>query len=108
MPRDTPCRIGAVESCAVRAACCVHIIQFGLLAGRWFAANDVACPAVMLANASGASLRGRVRRGVVVCAGELGADLVCAGVLQVLEDGERLLPGLPGLRQFDGGVADVA
>ena len=39
---------------------------------------------------------------------ELGADLVGVGVLQVLEDGERLLPGLPGLRQLAGGVAGVA
>jgi hypothetical protein len=29
-------------------------------------------------------------------------------VLQVLEDGERLLPGVPGLRQLAGGVAGVA
>ena len=34
--------------------------------------------------------------GMVVQAGELGADLADVGVLQVLEDGERLLPGLPG------------
>jgi hypothetical protein len=47
--------------------------------------------------ARGASLRGRVLSGVVVCAGELGADLAGVGVLQVLEDGQRLLPGLLGL-----------
>jgi hypothetical protein len=50
--------------------CCVHIVRFGLLAGRWFAANGVACPAVMLASASGAFLRGRVRGGMVACASE--------------------------------------
>src|SRR5215472_12456272 len=54
------------------------------------------------------SLRGRVRGGVVVCAGELGADPVSVGVLDVLEDGERLLPGLPGLRQIVGGLMGVA
>jgi hypothetical protein len=45
---------------------------------------------------------------VVVCAGELGADLAGVGVLQVLEDGERLLPGLLGLGQLAGGVMVVA
>jgi hypothetical protein len=40
--------------------------------------------------------------------GELGAHLVGVGVLQVLEDGERLLPGLPGQRQIVGGVEGVA
>jgi hypothetical protein len=44
---------------------------------------------------------------VVVCAGELGPDLAGVGVLQILEDGQRLLPGLPGLRQFAGGLAGV-
>ena len=44
----------------------------------------------------------------MVCAGELGADLAGVGVLQVLEDGQRLLPGLPGLRQLAGSVAGVA
>ena len=29
-------------------------------------------------------------------------------MLQVLKDGQRLLPGLPGLRQLAGGVAGVA
>ena len=53
-------------------------------------------------------LRGRVRGGVVVGAGELGADLAGVGVPQVVEDGQRLLPGLPGLRQLAGGVARVA
>jgi hypothetical protein len=62
----------------------------------------------MLASVSGALLRGRVARGVVVCAGELGADLASVGVLQVFEDGEGLLPGLPGLGQLAGGVAGVA
>ena len=55
-----------------------------------------------------ALLRRRVRRDVVVCATEPGADLAGVGVLQVLEDGQRLLPGLPGLRQFAGSVAGVA
>jgi hypothetical protein len=41
-----------------------------------------------------------------VCAGELGADLAGVGVLQVLEDGQRRLPGLPGLRQLAGSVDD--
>ena len=45
---------------------------------------------------------------MLVCAGELGADLIGVGVLQVLEDRHRLLPGLPGLRQFAGQVAGVA
>jgi hypothetical protein len=42
------------------AGCYVRIVQFGLLAGRWFGAKDVACPAVMLASAGSASRRGRV------------------------------------------------
>jgi hypothetical protein len=46
-------RVGTAESCAVRRCCYVHIVQFGLLAGGWFA-NDVAYPAGMLASASGA------------------------------------------------------
>jgi hypothetical protein len=36
----------------------------------------------MLASARGALLRGRVRGGMVVCAGERGADLLGAGMLQ--------------------------
>jgi hypothetical protein len=76
--------------------------------GRWVATNDLAGPAGMLTSASGALLRGRVRRGVVVCAGELGADLVGLGELKVLEDAQRLLPGLPSLAQLAGGVAVVA
>jgi hypothetical protein len=60
------------------AGCYVRI-QFGFLAGCWSATNDVACPAWMLASGSGASLRGRVRRGVVVRGGELGADLAGVG-----------------------------
>jgi hypothetical protein len=55
-----------------------------------------------------ALLRGRVRGGVVGCAGELGADLTSVGVLQVFEDGEGLLPGLLGPRQLAGGVMVVA
>jgi hypothetical protein len=43
-----------------------------------------------------------------VCAGELGADLVGVRVLQVLEDGQCLLPGLPGLRQLADGLVGVA
>jgi hypothetical protein len=62
----------------------------------------------MPARASGAFLRGRVLGGVVVCAGELGADRAGVGELQVVEDGQRLLPGLPGLGQLPGGVAGVA
>src|SRR5215469_3098855 len=62
----------------------------------------------MLVGASGALLRGWVRGGVAGCAGELGADLVGVGVLQVFEDGEGLLPGLPGLGRLAGGVAGVA
>src|SRR5215467_16303097 len=62
----------------------------------------------MLASAAGALLGGRVCRGVAVCAGELGADLAGVGVLQVVKDGQRLLPGLPGLGQLAGGVAGVA
>ena len=58
--------------------------------------------------ANGALLGGRVPEGVVVCAGELGADLAGVGMVQVLEDGERLLPGLPGLGRLAGGVAGVA
>ena len=45
---------------------------------------------------------------VTVCGCELGADLVGVGMLQVVKDGERLLPGLPGLRQLARGVAGVA
>src|SRR5712691_98065 len=41
-------------------------------------------------------------------AGELGADLVGVRMINVVVDGQRLLPGLPGLRQFAGGVARVA
>jgi hypothetical protein len=40
--------------------------------------------------------------------GELGADRVGVGMLQVLEDGQCLLPGLSGLGQLAGGVAGVA
>src|SRR5215831_4580331 len=58
-----------------------RVLRYGSLAGRWFATNDVAGPAVMPASASGTSLRGWVRRGVVVCAGELDADLAGVGVL---------------------------
>ena len=65
--------------------------------GRGWFANDVAYPAGMLASASDALQRGRVRAGVVVCARELGADLVGVGMLQVLEVRQRLLPDLPSL-----------
>jgi hypothetical protein len=43
-----------------------------------------------------------------VRAGELSADLVGVGMLHVLEHGQCLLPGLPGLGQLAGGVAGVA
>ena len=43
--------------------------------------------------------------GLFVRAGELGADLVGFGMLDVLVDGERLPPGLPRPRQFAGGMA---
>src|SRR5215471_3875827 len=65
-------------------------------------------PAVMFASASGESLRGRVAAGMVVCAGELGADLAGVWVLQVVENGEGLLPGRPGLGHLAVGVAGVA
>jgi hypothetical protein len=45
---------------------------------------------------------------MVVCAGELGADLVGVGVLQVLEDDEGQLPGVPSLCQLAGRLAGVA
>jgi hypothetical protein len=45
---------------------------------------------------------------VLACVGELGADLTGVWVLDVFEDGERLLPGLASLRQLAGGVAGVA
>jgi hypothetical protein len=44
---------------------------------------------------------------VVACAGKLGADLVGVGVLDVLEDGQRLLPSLPSLRQLGGSMMGV-
>jgi hypothetical protein len=37
-----------------------------------------------------------------------GADLAGLGMPDVLEDGQRLLPGLTGLGQVAGGVADIA
>jgi hypothetical protein len=54
-----------------------------------------------------ASLRGRVPKGMVVCAGELGADLVGVGMPDFLEDGQRLPPGPAGLGQLAGGVTGV-
>jgi len=45
---------------------------------------------------------------MVVQAGELAADLLGVRVLQILEDGQRLLPGLPDLAQLADGVAGVA
>src|SRR6202042_1890955 len=57
---------------------------------------------------SGAFLRGRVLGRLAVCAGELGAYLVGIGMLQVLKDGQCLLPGLPGLGRLAGRVAGVA
>lgn len=43
-----------------------------------------------------------------VYAGGFGADLGGVGVLEIVEDGEGLLPGLPGLQQLADGTADVA
>lgn len=57
------------------------------------------------------SFRGRVACRfawhLVLRAGQLGADLPGLRVLQVLQDGECPLPGLPGLGQFIGGVECV-
>jgi EmrB/QacA subfamily drug resistance transporter len=53
---------------------------------------------------TGTSSGVRVRRR----AGELATDLVRVRMAQVVEDGEGLLPGLPGLRQVAGGVTGVA
>jgi hypothetical protein len=39
---------------------------------------------------------------------ELGPDLFGVGMLQVLEDGQRLLPRVPGLLKFAGGVPRIA
>jgi hypothetical protein len=46
--------------------------------------------------------------GALGCATELRADLVSVRVPDVLEDGQRLLPGLPGPGQIPGGVTGVA
>lgn len=46
--------------------------------------------------------------GLVICARELGADLGGVGVLQVVEDSQRLLPGLAGLGRLARGVVGVA
>src|SRR6266566_10174129 len=43
-----------------------------------------------------------------VYAGEFCADLGGVGVLEIVEDAEGLLPGLPGLQQLADGAADVA
>src|SRR5882757_9967086 len=50
------------------------------------------------------------RRGrLTVCAREHGTDLDgSVAILQVVEDGERLLPGSPGLRGLAGGLAGLA
>src|SRR5882724_10017915 len=44
--------------------------------------------------------------GVVRC-GELGANLAGVRVMQVVEDGQRLLPGIPGLTRVACGVVGV-
>ena len=44
----------------------------------------------------------------VSCRGELGANLTGVGVVQVVEDGQRLPPGIPGLPRVAGGVVGVA
>ena len=44
----------------------------------------------------------------VGCRGELGANLIGVGVMQVVEDGERLLPGIPGLPWVACSVVGVA
>jgi hypothetical protein len=41
------------------------------------------------------------------CAVELGADIAGVGMLQVLEDGERLLPGILGVRELTGAMEGV-
>src|SRR5579863_10024066 len=41
-------------------------------------------------------------------AGELGADLARLRMIDVVVDGQRLLPGLPGPRRLAGAVARVA
>ena len=41
-------------------------------------------------------------------AGEFGADLGGVGVLEIVEDGQGLLPGLPGLQQLASGTANIA
>jgi hypothetical protein len=47
-------------------------------------------------------------RGLVVGAGELGPDLAGVGVMQVVEDGQRLLPDLPGPRKVASCLVSVA
>jgi hypothetical protein len=46
--------------------------------------------------------------GALGCAPELRADLVGVRVPDFLEDGQRLLPGLPSQGQVAGGVTSVA
>lgn len=56
---------------------------------------------------AGAGGKGAMQR-LAVQAGKLGTDAVRVGMLDVVIDGQRPLPGLPGQRQFAGGVARVA
>lgn len=44
---------------------------------------------------------------MIVCAGELGADLAGIGVVQAVEDGQRLPPGVAGMVRLAGGEARV-
>lgn len=45
---------------------------------------------------------------LAVHAGESGADFGGVGVMEIVEDGERLLPGLPGVQQLADGSTDIA
>jgi hypothetical protein len=73
-----------------------------------FGAADSSSPITSEGKPRRALLHGRVRGSAVICAGELGADHADIGMLTVVKDGQRLLPGLPGLRRLAGGAAGVA
>jgi hypothetical protein len=51
--------------------------------------------------------RGADSPGLVAEAGQLGTDLLGAGMTQVVEDGERLPQGLAGARQLAGRLAGI-